>query len=96
MSAKRKRHSAAFKARVAVEAIRGLKTTAELAAEHQVHPSLIVQWKRHALDNLSTLFEGARTRADVDPEVAAAPLYEKIGRLEVELEWVKKKAERFG
>jgi transposase-like protein len=96
MSAKRKRHHAAFKAKVAVEAIRGLKSTAELAAEHQVHPSLITQWKRHALDNLSTLFEGPRPRAEVDAEAAAAPLYEKIGRLEVELEWVKKKAQRLG
>ena len=96
MSAQRKRHSAGFKARVAVEAIRGLRTTAELAAEHQVHPSLITQWKRHAMDNLSTLFEGPRPRGEVDPELAAAPLYEKIGRLEVELEWVKKKAGRRG
>jgi len=55
MSTKRKRYSSAFKAKVAVEAIRGVKTTAELASEHQVHPTLISQWKRQALENLVSL-----------------------------------------
>jgi putative transposase len=96
MSAKRRRYHAAFKAKVAVEAIRGLKTTAELAAEHQVHPTQINEWKRHALDNLSTLFESARARPEPDPETATAPLYEQIGRLKVELDWLKKKSERLG
>ena len=96
MSTKRKRYSSAFKAKVAVEAIRGVKTTAELASEHQVHPTLISQWKRQALENLASLFEGGSTRAEPDVESITAPLYEQIGRLKVELDWLKKKAERLG
>jgi putative transposase len=96
MSTKRKRYSSAFKAKVAVEAIRGVKTTAELASEHQVHPTLISQWKRQALENLASLFEGGGTRAAPDVEAVTAPLYEQIGRLKVELDWLKKKAERLG
>lgn len=96
MSTKRKRYSSAFKAKVAVEAIRGVKTTAELASEHQVHPTLISQWKRQALENLASLFEGGATRPEPDVEAVTAPLYEQIGRLKVELDWLKKKAERLG
>ena len=96
MSTKRKRYSSAFKAKVAVAAIRGVKTTAELASEHQVHPTLISQWKRQALENLSSLFEGGGTRAEPDVEAVTALLYEQIGRLMVELDWLKKKAERLG
>jgi putative transposase len=83
-----------FKAKVAVEAIRGVKTTSELASEQQVHPTLISQWKRHALENLPSLFEGAGSRREPDVEAITAPLYEQIGRLKVELDWLKKKAER--
>jgi putative transposase len=96
MSTKRKRYSSAFKAKVAVEAIRGVKTTAELASEQQVHPTLISQWKRQALENLASLFEAAGTRVEPDVEAVTAPLYEQIGRLKVELDWLKKKAERLG
>jgi putative transposase len=96
MSTKRKRYNAAFKAKVAVEAIRGVKTTAELASEHQVHPTLISQWKRQALENLARLFEVGGTRSEPDIEAVTAPLYEQIGRLKVELDWLKKKAERLG
>ncbi len=96
MPTKRKRYSPAFKAKVAVEAIRGVKTTAELASEHQVHPTLISQWKRHALGNLASLFEGSSDRREPDVEAITSPLYEQIGRLKVELDWLKKKAERLG
>jgi len=96
MSTKRKRYSAAFKAKVAVEAIRGVKTTAELASAHQVHPTLTSQWKRQALEHLASLFEGGRTRTEPDVEAITAPLYEQIGRLKVELDWLKKKAGRLG
>lgn len=96
MSAKRKRHPATFKAKVALDAIRGLKSMAELASEHQVHPSLVTTWKRHAVENLATLFEGERRQSECDAEAATAPLYEKIGRLEVELDWLKKKRQRLG
>jgi transposase-like protein len=59
-STKRKRYTAVFKSKVAVEPIRGVKTTAELASEHQVHPTLISEWKRQAPENLASPFEGGR------------------------------------
>ena len=83
MPTKRNRYSAVFNAKVAVEAIRGPKTTAELASEHQVHPTLINQWKHQALEKLVNLFEGGGTRAEFDVEAITAPLYEQIGRLKV-------------
>jgi hypothetical protein len=60
VSEKRERNSAAYMAKVAVEALRGLKTTAELASQHRVHPSQINDWQRHALEKLATLLESAR------------------------------------
>lgn len=92
----RKRHSAEFKATVAVEAIKGIKTTAELASEFQVHPAQISQWKRHAVDGLPGLFQGPNTTAKLSIETIAGPLYEQIGRLKVELRLAEKKAERVG
>ncbi len=92
----RKRHSAEFKAKVAIEAIKGIKTLAELASEFQVHPAQISQWKRHAVEGLPGLFQGPSLPAKRSPEAITGPLYEQIGRLKVELDWLKKKAERVG
>jgi len=87
----RKRHSPDFKARVALEAIRGLKTTAQLASEFQVHPVQISQWKRQALDHLPEAF-GRETSRPQRPEAElTAPLFEEIGRLKMELDWLKKR-----
>ncbi len=96
MSTKHKRYSSAFKAKVAAEAIRGVKTTAEPASEHQVHPTLISQWKRQGLENLASLFEAGSTGTEPEVEAVSAPLYAQIGRLQVEPDWRKRKAERLG
>lgn len=93
MAKKRKRHSAEFKAKVALEAYKGLQTASELASEYEVHPVQISQWKRKLLDHVPDIFElsrGARDRRDAAQREAA--LYEQIGRLKMELEWLKKKA----
>jgi transposase-like protein len=87
----RKRHSAAFKARVALEAVKQDKTIAELAKEHQVHPVQISQWKKQLLDGLEDLFENGSASRRPDPEKVQTELYEQIGRLQMELAWVKKK-----
>ena len=92
MSSKRKRHSADFKAKVALEAIRGLKTASELASEFQVHPTQISQWKRQLLEALPEVFASPRAQRERSAEELTAPLYEEIGRLKMELEWLKKKA----
>ena len=93
MGKKRKTHSGAFKAKVALEAVRGLKTASELATDYEVHPGQISQWKRKLLDEAPDIFELGNARSgDKDTEKLQAQLYEKIGRLEVELDWLKKKS----
>lgn len=92
MSKKRKRHNAAFKAKVALEAVKGIKTSSELSQQFQVHPTQISQWKRQLLDSLPSLFESASRKPEPDEQALTAPLYEEIGRLKVELDWVKKSA----
>ena len=82
---------AAFKARVALEAVKQQKMVSELAREHQVHPVQISQWKKQLLDGLEGLFEPGSAGRRPDPDKLQAELYEQIGRLQMELAWVKKK-----
>ena len=96
MAKKRRVHSDEFKAKVALEAIRGVKTASELAADFQVHPVQISQWKKRLLDNAANVFSSGPPRAEKDNEKLVAGLYEEIGRLKMELDWTKKKAARLG
>ena len=96
MKGTRKRYSASFKARVALEAAKQTKTLAELAGRFQVHSVQISQWKKQLLDGIESLFRDGRRRRDHDETQAIqAELYEQIGRLKMELEWLKKKVARF-
>jgi transposase len=88
----RKRHSAAFKAKVALEAIRGERTVNELAGLYEVHPSQIAAWKRRALEGMAQLFADGRGRDHQDDEALKAQLYQQIGQLKVELDFLKKKS----
>jgi transposase-like protein len=91
MAGKRKQHTAAFKAQVALAALKGDKTVNELAGEFGVHPTLIHGWKKQLLAGADQVFSnGARTRVG-DTEAEKAELFEQIGRLKMELEWLKKK-----
>jgi transposase-like protein len=92
MAGKRKSHSAAFKAQVALAALRGDKTVNELASQHGVHPTLIHTWKKQLLGSAEDLFSGGAKAAVIDHEALQAQLYEQIGRLKMELDWVKKKS----
>jgi transposase len=92
--AKRKQHTAAFKAQVALAACKGDKTVNEVAAQFGVHPTLIHDWKKKLLAGAASIFEGgAKVATPVDAQ--QAELFEQIGRLKMELEWVKKKAAAF-
>jgi transposase len=96
MARQRKSHTAAFKAQVALAAFKGDKTINELASLHGVHPTMIHGWKKQLLGNVEELFERGTKPSMVDHEAIQSQLYEQIGRLQTELDWLKKKAARFG
>jgi putative transposase len=94
MSKTRRRFSAEFKFKVALEAAKGTKTLNELSSEYGVHPNQISQWKGELLKGGATLFSSKGARQQREQEALEAGLYEQIGRLNMELEWLKKKANR--
>jgi len=94
MSTKRKIHSPEFKAKVAIEAIKGVKTASELASQHLVHPVQISTWKKQALEAVPEAFKRGRQKPQATEDQLTAPLYEQIGRLTMELDWLKKKLGR--
>jgi putative transposase len=96
MSGSRKRHSAAFKARVALEAAKQSRTLAELSGTYQVHSVQISKWKKQLLDGAESLFRDGRRRDHDEGQALQAELYEQIGRLNMEVEWLKKKVARCG
>lgn len=96
MPRKRQVHSAELKAKVALAAVRGLKTVSELAGEHGVHPTLIAQWKKRLLSEASSVFEREGRARGEEVEKRESALYEQIGKLQVELEWMKKKSAGLG
>jgi transposase len=89
---KRKTFSGAQKAKVALEAIKGLKTLNQIAQEHGVHPTQVNQWKKELMANASELFETKRDPKPVDAQKDPNRLYAKIGQLNMELDWLKKKS----
>ncbi len=91
MTKKRRRHSDEFKARVALEAVKGVKTLSELSAAYGVHSSVIAQWKRHLVDGSAEVFSRKNGLRDKSEEELTSPLYEEIGRLKMEVDWLKKK-----
>ena len=93
MGSARKRYSAAFKAKVAVEAVKGQKTLNELAAEYGVQPVQIAQWKKHALEGMPALFERSAARKAPPDEALLAQLSQEIGQLKVELDWLRTKGQ---
>jgi transposase-like protein len=96
MAGKRNHHSAALKAQVALAAFKGEKTVNELASQHGIHPTLIHGWKKQLLAGAEELF-GSPAKADgKEAEALQAQLFEQIGRLKMELDWVKKKAAGLG
>jgi transposase-like protein len=90
----RKRYSAEFKAKVALEALREQKTANELASEFKVHVSQIADWKKTAIVHMPQAFTVGKGKADKDAEVLQDALYRQIGQLKVELDWLKKKSSR--
>jgi len=92
---KRKRYTGAFKAKVGLEALMGVKTVGQIAREYQVHPVQVTQWKGTIRDHLPELFEPTRPEGANNEELIAQ-LHEKIGQLTVEADWLKKKCRQLG
>ena len=92
MTIKRKRHSAEFKFEVALEAAKELRTASQIASEREVHPNQISQWKKQLLEEGASLFSHKNLLNEKKQSARETELYEQIGRLKMELEWLKKKA----
>jgi len=92
MTRKRRTFGPAFKAKVALAAVRGDKTTAELASKFEVHTNQVSAWKKQLLDGATELFADGRSRRGEETSASEEELFEQIGRLKMELEWLKKKA----
>lgn len=89
----RRSHDSAFKAKVALEALKEQKTLAQLSSEYQIHASQIRQWRKQLLDELPQLFTDRRQRADQEKDNLIDELYRQIGQLKVEADWLKKKSQ---
>ena len=95
MKKQRKTYTSDLKVMVALAAIKGLQTTNQIATLYGVHPTQVTQWKKQALEALPEAFSSRRDRAAEDEEALKAQLYQQIGQLKVELDWLKKKAGSF-
>jgi len=91
MARKRRAFGAAFKVKVALAAVRGDKTTAQLASDFGVHASQVTAWKKQLMEQAASLFEDGRTRRQ-EQTANEQELFEQIGRLKMEVEWLKKKS----
>jgi len=92
MAGRRKRYSAELKTKVALEAMKGYKTANEIAAEYGVHPTQRAQWKKQALDGLPTVFSIRASEQQKSEEELIATLYQQIGQLKVQVDWLEKKS----
>lgn len=92
MARSRRRFSAEFKAKLALEAIKGQQTVTELAGEHKVHPNQITTWKKQLIDVLPEVFGRRREEDTARQQELIDRLYQQIGQLKVELDWLKKKS----
>jgi len=93
MHSMRRGHDATLKAKVALEAVKGEKTIAQLSSKFGVHRSQVSQWRKQLLEELPRLFSDHRRKEDKDREELLSELYQQIGQLKVELEWLKKKSQ---
>jgi len=94
---KRKSFGKAFKAKVAIEAIKGEKTINEIASIYEVHPTQVVQWKKLALEKLpDTMSDGRSKKSGIDHQVDEEKLHQKIGQQAIEIDFLKKKLRQLG
>lgn len=96
MSKKRRQHSAALKAQVGLEALKEIQPVHAIAAKHGVHPTQVHQWKKEVAERLPEVFSKHADASVVEAQSREKELYEEIGRLKMQLEWLKKKVGPLG
>jgi transposase-like protein len=94
MSKTRRNHAASFKAKVALEAVKGEMTVAEIAAKHGIHQTLVNEWKRQLLDGATGVFEKGSGKAEKDTSAVTDELYKQIGQLKVENDFLSRRLGR--
>jgi transposase-like protein len=96
MKKQRRKHTAEFKARVALEALRGVETISEIAAKYNVHPVQVGNWKKELLDRVPEVFERKNAAKDKDAAKERVDLERKVGQLTMEVDWLEKKCDQLG
>jgi transposase-like protein len=92
MKRHRRQFSADWKAKVALEAIKGQRTIQEIASHYEIHPNLVTHWKKELLERAAEIFSSGKTQEGKADEELKAELYQQIGKLQVEVDWLKKKS----
>lgn len=92
MKRQRRQFSADWKAKIALEAIKGQRTIQEIASHYEIHPSLVTHWKKKLLEGAAEVFSNGKTAEAGADEELKAELYQQIGKLQVEVDWLKKKS----
>ena len=92
MKKQRKQYSGALKAKIAIEAVKGQRTIQEIGSHYEVHPNQVAHWKKQLLEQAPDIFSSGRIRSEEADEQVKAELYQQIGQLKVELDWLKKKS----
>jgi transposase-like protein len=96
MKRQRRKHSAEFKARVALETLKGLKTVNEIAAEFEIHPVMVSNWKKEMLKHLPEIFEKNNAKKTIGPDQETGDLQRKVGQLTMEVDFLEKKCKQLG
>ena len=91
MKRPRRQYSSDWKAKIALEAIKGQRTIQEMASHYEIHPHLVTHWKKQLLEGAAEVFSNRQVRAAKADEDLKAELYQQIGKLQVEVDWLKKK-----
>ncbi len=92
MKRHRKQYSADLKAKIAVEAVKGQRTVQEIASHYGIHPTMVTNWKKQLLDGAAEIFSSGKIHVAEADEQLKAELYQQIGKLQVEVDWLKKKS----
>lgn len=92
MKRQRKQYSADLKARIAVEAVKGQRTIQEIASHYSIHPNQVTQWKKQLVEGAAEIFSNGKMHAGEADDPMKAELYQQVGKLQMELDWLKKKS----